>query len=154
RADSMVEGYSLMCGIAGILTTGSLRPAIVGSMIGPISHRGPDDSGVWIDEEAGVGLGHRRLSIVDLSPLGHQPMLSQDGRFVLSYNGEIYNHLALRAELGAHPWRGHSDTETLVECIAAWGLEATLAKSVGMFALALWDRQTRKLQLARDRFGE
>lgn len=143
-----------MCGIAGILTTRSVPPAIVRSMIGLISHRGPDDSGIWIDDAAGVGLGHRRLSIVDLSPLGHQPMLSRDDRFVLCYNGEIYNHLDLRAELGPREWRGHSDTETLVEYIATWGLEATLDKSVGMFALALWDRKERVLHLARDRFGE
>jgi asparagine synthase (glutamine-hydrolysing) len=123
-----------------------------------IAHRGPDDQGVWTDAEAGIALGHRRLSIVDLSPLGHQPMLSCDGRWVLSYNGEIYNHAALRSELNAAgkgvAWRGHSDTETLVECIAAWGLEAVLRKSVGMFALALWDRKERLLHLARDRFGE
>jgi asparagine synthase (glutamine-hydrolysing) len=128
-------------------------------MTDPISHRGPDDHGVWLDNEAGIGLGHRRLSIVDLSPLGHQPMASEDGRWVISYNGEIYNHAALRAEVSAEAgkaiqWRGHSDTETLLECIAAWGLEATLRKSVGMFAIALWDRRQRELHLARDRFGE
>jgi asparagine synthase (glutamine-hydrolysing) len=132
-------------------------------MTDPIAHRGPDDQGVWIDAEAGVGLGHRRLSIVDLSPLGHQPMRSNDGRWVLSYNGEIYNHLDLRRDLDAAgggpagnglPWRGHSDTETLIECIAAWGLRETLARSVGMFALALWDKKERRLHLARDRFGE
>ncbi|MBV8686783.1 MAG: asparagine synthase (glutamine-hydrolyzing) [Alphaproteobacteria bacterium] len=143
-----------MCGIAGLLTAGRADPALVRRMIAPIAHRGPDDQGVWTDGDAGIGLGHRRLSIVDLSPLGHQPMLSADGRWMLSYNGEIYNHLALRAELPAVAWRGHSDTETLVECIAAWGLEATLRKAVGMFAIALWDRQRRELALARDRFGE
>jgi asparagine synthase (glutamine-hydrolysing) len=128
-----------------------------------IAHRGPDDEGAWIDPEVGVGLGHRRLSIIDLSPLGHQPMVSNDGRWVIVYNGEIYNHAALRAELDEDsrgpksngiPWRGHSDTETLIECIAAWGLETALQKSVGMFALALWDRRERVLHLARDRFGE
>ncbi|WP_404828282.1 asparagine synthetase B family protein, partial [Sphingomonas parva] len=132
-------------------------------MIDPIAHRGPDDRGVWTDAEAGIGLGHRRLSIIDLSPLGHQPMESADGRYVLTYNGEIYNHADLRVELEASggsaggngiAWRGHSDTETLVECIAAWGLEATLKKCVGMFSLGLWDRKQRTLQLARDRFGE
>jgi asparagine synthase (glutamine-hydrolysing) len=132
---------------------------LLAAMADALAHRGPDDQGVWADEEAGVGFGHRRLSIVDLSPAGHQPMASRDGRFVLTYNGEIYNHAQLRAELaaaGAAPsaWAGHSDTETLVECIATWGLEATLKKSVGMFALALWDRRERRLQLARDRFGE
>jgi asparagine synthase (glutamine-hydrolysing) len=123
-------------------------------MTDPIAHRGPDDQGCWIDRESGVGLGHRRLSIVDLSPLGHQPMESGNGRYVLSFNGEIYNHREMRAELVGHNWRGHSDTETLIECIAAWGVERTLQKSVGMFALALWDRQTRQLSLVRDRFGE
>ncbi len=129
-------------------------------MIRPIAHRGPDDEGVWVDPEAGVGLGHRRLSIVDLSPSGHQPMHSADGRLVLSFNGEIYNHAELRTELdasGAAPksgWRGHSDTETLIQAIAAWGLEPTLAKAVGMFAFGLWDRKARTLRLVRDRFGE
>jgi asparagine synthase (glutamine-hydrolysing) len=147
-----------MCGIAGLLTGGKADAGLVRRMIAPIAHRGPDDQGVWVDAEAGIGLGHRRLSIVALSPLGHQPMESNDGRWVLSYNGEIYNHGALRKELeaatGHASWRGHSDTETLVECIAAWGLAATLQKSVGMFALALWDRKERALHLARDRFGE
>ena len=151
-----------MCGIAGLLGQGSDLQAVVEGMIRPIAHRGPDDQGVWTDPASGIGLGHRRLSIVDLSPLGHQPMESADGRFVLSYNGEIYNHLDLRRELAAATgpsgngvsWRGHSDTETLVECIAAWGLAETLKKSVGMFALALWDKKDRSLQLARDRFGE
>jgi asparagine synthase (glutamine-hydrolysing) len=147
-----------MCGIAGLLSRRGVESSLVRRMIAPIAHRGPDDQGVWADAEAGIGLGHRRLSIVDLSPLGHQPMESADGRWVISYNGEIYNHAALRSELDATgkggAWRGHSDTETLVECIAAWGLEATLRKSVGMFALALWDRRGRSLHLARDRFGE
>ncbi len=152
-----------MCGIAGLLSTTNPDPALVRRMTDPIAHRGPDDQGVWVDAAAGVALGHRRLSIIDLSPLGHQPMESNDGRWVLSYNGEIYNHAELRAELEAATggaggngiaWRGHSDTETLVECIAAWGLAATLSKSVGMFALALWDRRERTLHLARDRFGE
>src|SRR4051812_11750642 len=146
-----------MCGIAGLLSRDAVTPQLVRRLTRPIAHRGPDDEGVWTDAEAGIGLGHRRLSIVDLSPLGHQPMESNDGRWVLSYNGEIYNHAALRKELeaaGLAGWRGHSDTETLVESIAAWGLRATLQKSVGMFALALWDRKERVLHLARDRFGE
>lgn len=152
-----------MCGIAGLLSPQAINPETIRRMTDPIAHRGPDDEGVWIDRDAGVGLGHRRLSIIDLSPLGHQPMASNDGRFVLSYNGEIYNHLELRRALessgqgavgNGFPWRGHSDTETLVECIAAWGLKETLVKSVGMFALALWDRKERRLLLARDRFGE
>jgi asparagine synthase (glutamine-hydrolysing) len=143
-----------MCGIAGFLSTRSVSQDQVRRMIEPIRHRGPDDEGVWVDSEAGVGLGHRRLSIIDLSPLGHQPMESADGRWVISYNGEIYNHNELRSELEGVEWRGHSDTETLVEGIAAWGLERTLARSVGMFAFALWDRKERRLQLVRDRFGE
>jgi len=152
-----------MCGIAGLISAQAVDAALVQRMTNAIVHRGPDDEGMWIGEEGRVALGHRRLSIIDLSPLGHQPMPSNDARYVLSFNGEIYNHLDLRRELEADPrgaigngmpWRGHSDTETLVECIAAWGLEATLQKSVGMFALALWDKSERQLQLARDRFGE
>jgi asparagine synthase (glutamine-hydrolysing) len=150
--------HLLMCGIAGIVSKRPLDRAAVQRMIDPIAHRGPDDEGIWIDEERKVGFGHRRLSIVDLSPLGHQPMASDDGRYVLNYNGEIYNHAALRAEIdaavGSRAWRGHSDTETLVEAIALWGLKAALGKSVGMFALALWDRKEKRLLLARDRFGE
>ncbi|WP_243455874.1 asparagine synthase (glutamine-hydrolyzing) [Sphingosinicella sp. BN140058] len=122
-----------------------------------ITHRGPDDGGIWFDEVAGIGLSHRRLSIVDLSPMGHQPMPSDDERYMLAFNGEIYNHLEIRAELDALrtvAWTGHSDTETLIEAVATWGLEPTLRKIVGMFALALWDHRSRTLQLARDRFGE
>ena len=123
-----------------------------------IRHRGPDDAGAWVDAEAGIALGHRRLSIIDLSPAGHQPMLSSCGRFVLAFNGEIYNHLVLRSELeksGVSPvWRGHSDTETLLAGFAAWGVEATLQRSVGMFSIALWDKVEGCLTLARDRFGE
>ena len=131
---------------------------IATDMAGRIAHRGPDDSGAWVDDGAGLALAHRRLSIVDLSPAGHQPMASAGGRWVIAYNGEVYNHLDLRAELeasGAAPsWRGHSDTETLLACIEAWGVERTLGRSVGMFALALWDRADRRLVLARDRMGE
>jgi asparagine synthase (glutamine-hydrolysing) len=125
-----------------------------------IAHRGPDDTGCWIDTEAGVGLAHRRLAIVDLSPNGHQPMVSADGRFVISFNGEIYNHrdlkLALEAdgEVPDSGWKGRSDTEVLLQAIAAWGLERALAASVGMFAFALWDRAEQQLRLVRDRFGE
>ncbi|MEO6581759.1 MAG: asparagine synthetase B, partial [Sphingomicrobium sp.] len=149
-----------MCGIAGILGVGAGDPALLRRMTDTIAHRGPDDEGVWIDAEAGVGLGHRRLAIVDLSPAGHQPMQSADGRYVVTYNAEIYNHAELRRELEASGaalpggWRGHSDTETVLECISAWGLDKTLSKIVGMFAFALWDRKERKLHLVRDRFGE
>ncbi len=149
-----------MCGIAGLVSAKRVDPALLARMAEVIAHRGPDDAGTWIDADAGVGLAHRRLSIVDLSPSGHQPMHSADGRFVLNYNGEIYNHAELRRELesrGQVPdggWRGHSDTETLVQAIAAWGLEVAVGKAVGMFAFALWDRQQRLLHLVRDRFGE
>jgi asparagine synthase (glutamine-hydrolysing) len=147
-----------MCGIAGAIINGTRDPSLVDRMTGCLAHRGPDDAGRWNDLEAGVVLGHRRLAIVDLTPLGHQPMASEDGRWMIAFNGEIYNHLAIRAELDAAGqggvWRGHSDTETLVAAIAAWGLERTLERSVGMFAIALWDRRERVLHLARDRFGE
>lgn len=147
-----------MCGITGLITFES--PAALASAVGGMSealrHRGPDASGVWVDSGVGVALGHRRLSILDLSPAGAQPMVSGCGRYVLTFNGEIYNHLALRAELGAQApsWRGHSDTETLLAAFAVWGVEATLSRTVGMFALGLWDRAERTLYLARDRFGE
>ncbi len=127
-------------------------------MAGAIKHRGPDDQGIWIDPDFGLGLAHRRLSIVDLSASGHQPMASQDGRYVLCFNGEIYNHRDIRRLLDAHAtaprWKGHSDTETLLEAIARWGLQHTLTVCAGMFALALWDRSDRTLYLACDRFGE
>lgn len=145
-----------MCGIAGYWSK-SGEAVDATAMASALSHRGPDDSGAWADAEAGIALSHRRLAIIDLSPTGHQPMASPDGRWLLVYNGEIYNHLAIRAELeadGAIAWRGHSDTETLVHGIERWGLEATLQRSVGMFALAVWDRKERQLHLARDRMGE
>jgi asparagine synthase (glutamine-hydrolysing) len=126
-------------------------------MADALVHRGPDDGGTWSDAERGVALGHRRLSIIDLSPAGHQPMASRSGRYRLVYNGEIYNHAAIRRELdggAAVEWRGHSDTETFLEGVERWGLEAALSRSVGMFALALWDRETQTLSLARDRMGE
>lgn len=147
-----------MCGLAGCLGGRENPEGAVRKMIQSIAHRGPDDCGIWCDPEAGIALGHRRLAIVDTSPAGHQPMISQDGRFVLVFNGEIYNHLDLRRDLsasGAAPqWRGHSDTETLLAAICCWGLAETLRKAAGMFALALWDRQARELKLARDRLGE
>lgn len=145
-----------MCGIAGFWNTGG--GAIDATpMAAALTHRGPDDGGAWSDAAAGIALAQRRLSILDLSPAGHQPMASPCGRYVIVYNGEIYNHAALRAELEAERavvWRGHSDTETLIHGIARWGLEATLQRAVGMFAIALWDRQARTLALARDRIGE
>jgi asparagine synthase (glutamine-hydrolysing) len=149
-----------MCGIVGIIAGRAGTAHLVDQLVDRLAHRGPDDRGTWIDAEARVGLGHRRLAIVDLSPQGHQPMRSADGRWVISYNGEIYNHRALRAELEAEGlapcggWRGTSDTETLLEAIATQGLEAALERASGMFAFALWDRLERKLRLVRDRFGE
>jgi asparagine synthase (glutamine-hydrolysing) len=146
-----------MCGLAGLVSLGPPDPSSLRAMASSLAHRGPDDEGIWSDSESGVGFVHRRLSIVDLSPAGHQPMISRDGRWVLTFNGEIYNHGEVRAELeaqGEGPFRGHSDTETLLEAIARWGLETTLARCTGMFALALWDRRERRLSLVRDRFGE
>lgn len=149
-----------MCGLAGFFgqNTGSDMTALAVTMADRIAHRGPDDSGVWCDADAGIAIAHRRLAIVDLSPAGHQPMLSDSGRFVLAFNGEIYNHLELREQLAkerhAPAWRGHSDTETLLAAIEAWGLPATLKACAGMFAIALWDRNEKTLSLARDRFGE
>lgn len=152
-----------MCGFAGFLTIGqelmtSAAPLAMTELVTNITlgltHRGPDDAGAWADEQAGIALGFRRLAIVDLTAAGHQPMQSSSGRFVMTFNGEIYNHLALRTELKDVVWRGHSDTETLLAGFDAWGIEDTLKKTVGMFAIALWDTQARTLTLVRDRFGE
>ncbi|MDO5057494.1 MAG: asparagine synthase (glutamine-hydrolyzing) [Lautropia sp.] len=149
-----------MCGIAGYFEPGTAQASIdvLTRMADGIVHRGPDDMGVWVDPRGGMGLAHRRLSIIDLSEAGHQPMTSASGRHVIVFNGEIYNHLALRAELvdeGLAPdWRGHSDTETLLAAIEAWGLEMALQRVTGMFAFAVWDREMRTLSLARDRLGE
>jgi len=164
-----------MCGFAGLLLVhpGALDnpKAFATRMADTIAHRGPDDSGAWADEQVGVALGFRRLSIIELSSAGHQPMVSKSGRFVIAFNGEIYNHLELRQELhrdegltsssrndvnkfGDGAWRGHSDTETLLAGFEQWGIETTLSKSVGMFAISLWDVKERTLHLARDRFGE
>jgi asparagine synthase (glutamine-hydrolysing) len=129
------------------------------AMISALEHRGPDDVHTWVDAEVGIALGHSRLAVLDLSDSGRQPMYSSSGRYMIAFNGEIYNHLKLRMELESNgtcqvQWRGHSDTETLLAGIEAWGLEGALKKSIGMFALALWDRQDRVLHLARDRLGE
>ena len=151
-----------MCGLTGFWGPGNQTEDVLHDlarrMATTLHHRGPDHGGTWVDPAAGLALGHRRLAILDLSPAGNQPMVSACGRYVLAFNGEIYNHLDLRAELAAmgstSAWRGHADTETLLAAIGAWGLEATLQRAVGMFALALWDRRERTLVLARDRFGE
>jgi asparagine synthase (glutamine-hydrolysing) len=149
-----------MCGIAGAWYPGGNDETTLialGHRLGnAIAHRGPDDSGAWADASAGLVLSHRRLSIVDLSPEGHQPMVSADGRWVIAFNGEIYDHGAIRHELAAlgHRFRGHSDTEVLLAAIAQWGVEAALSRGNGMLAFAVWDRQERALWLARDRLGK
>ncbi len=147
-----------MCGIAGYWGDAAPEGAIAERMADRIAHRGPDDAAVWCDIAAGLALAHRRLSILDLSPAGHQPIRSPCGRYTLVYNGEIYNHLDLRTDLehegGAFRWRGHSDTETLLAALQHWGVRATLERLNGMFAFALWDSADRILFLARDRMGE
>src|SRR5881394_592495 len=150
-----------MCGIAGFFDFARRTPAAelessAVRMADALRHRGPDDSGVWVDAEAGIALSHRRLAIIDLSAEGHQPMFSADGRFVIAFNGEIYNFAVLRGELESlgHAFRGHSDTEIMLAAIAQWGLEDAIRRFVGMFAFALWDRAERVLCLARDRLGE
>ncbi len=148
-----------MCGLTGFLGSalGQDPAQLLKRMGNTIISRGPDSSGVWCDAEAGIGLSHRRLAIVDLTEAGHQPMVSASGRFVFAFNGEIYNHSSLRAELDREactPWRGHSDTETLLACMEAWGVARALGRAVGMFAFGLWDRQTQALTLGRDRLGE
>ncbi len=149
-----------MCGIAGFLNVRAAQfstdaTRISAAMNRSLRHRGPDDDGMWIDAEAGVCLIHRRLSIVDLSPTGHQPMVSTDGRFVVTYNGEVYNFPDIRKELEGSGviFRGSSDTEVILESIASLGLGATLSRVIGMFAIALWDRRERTLTLVRDRLG-
>jgi asparagine synthase (glutamine-hydrolysing) len=153
-----------MCGFAGFLDrSGTLRAeelrAAVGRMADTLRHRGPDDAGAWVDAAAGVALGFRRLAIVDLTPEGHQPMTSVGGRYVVAFNGEIYNFTRLRKELesradGPAAFRGHSDTEVLLAAVEAWGLDGALRRFAGMFAFALWDRRERVLHLGRDRLGE
>ena len=149
-----------MCGIVGFLgsaATAGQDATIVRRMADLLRHRGPDDDGVWSDPEAAIALAQRRLSIIDLSPAGHQPMFSACQRYVIVFNGEIYNYEEVRRKLeaeGVRAWRGHSDTEVLLEAIARWGLKPALNACAGMFALALWDRRERKLSLARDRLGE
>ncbi|KVZ30679.1 asparagine synthetase B [Burkholderia multivorans] len=151
-----------MCGIDGFLNSVAFDEetarGTLARMTASLAHRGPDAQGLWVDPAAGIALGHRRLSIVDLSVHGRQPMASACGRYVMVFNGEIYNHRELRAQLervGRAPaWRGHSDTEVLLAAFAAWGVDATLRRATGMFALALWNRESRVLTLARDRIGE
>ena len=152
-----------MCGFTGFLTVKNemSEPAIKGlldDMASTIIHRGPDSAGQWMDLEAGISFAHRRLAIVDISPSGAQPMISASGRYVIAFNGEIYNHNELRSQLllmkSTIEWRGHSDTETLLSCFDFWGVEKTLRATNGMFAFSLWDRKYRILTLGRDRLGE
>ena len=150
-----------MCGLAGYFHAHSPMdgsPRLLCAMTDAIAHRGPDSQGHWLDADAGIALGHRRLAVVDLSPAGAQPMQSASGRYVMVFNGEIYNHLELRLDLqqeGVGPlWVGHSDTETLLAAFDRWGVQATVIRSVGMFAFAVWDRLERCLTLGRDRLGE
>jgi len=150
-----------VCGIAGVLdpaaSTGADRlGALASGMAASLEHRGPDDSGLWVDAAAGVAFGHRRLAIIDLGPGGAQPMVSSSGRWVISYNGEVYNHreLRVRMERGGTRFRSGSDTEVLLEAVECWGIDRALDACEGMFAAALWDRKDRELHLLRDRFGE
>lgn len=152
-----------MCGFVGFyLNSGEDAPVemekIIANMTDKLEHRGPDDRGTWLDHKHSIALGHRRLAIVDVSSSGHQPMASASSRYVIALNGEVYNHSELRSELDLinpnSQWSGHSDTETLLAGIEAWGIEKTLSKAVGMFAIALWDRKNHTLNLIRDRFGE
>lgn len=152
-----------MCGVAGFLdgrySTSEEAFSIARDMADAVAHRGPDDVSVWLDSETGIALAHRRLAIIDTSPAGRQPMESVSRRHIITFNGEIYNHVDIRRQLeirfpDACSWRGHSDTETFLTAIECWGLEKALRAAVGMFAFALWDRQDRMLYLARDRMGE
>lgn len=148
-----------MCGITGFIDfsrqiAADSGLALAEAMAAAIRHRGPDDGGTWSDTAHGVFLAHRRLSIVDLSAAGHQPMASVSGRYVIVFNGEVYNHGEIRQRLEGVAWRGNSDTEVMLAAIEQWGLEAAVQQFVGMFAFALWDRQTASLTLVRDRFGE
>lgn len=145
-----------MCGIAGFWeskTTAEHPLDILERMGRSLTHRGPDDSGVFWEDGARLGMAFRRLSILDLSPGGHQPMFSASGRFVMVFNGEVYNFEEIRAELGSHQWQGHSDTEVILEAFERWGVENAIQRFVGMFAIALWDRLERRLYLVRDRLG-
>ncbi len=149
-----------MCGIAGLFDPAGLSESatrdILAEMTGALRHRGPDDAGTWLDPTAGIALGHRRLAILDLSPLGRQPMHSRDGRYVITFNGEIYNFRALREELAArgYAFRSQSDTEVLLAAVSEWSVRPAVERFNGMFAFALWDRAERTLHLVRDRPGE
>jgi asparagine synthase (glutamine-hydrolysing) len=147
-----------MCGFTGIMCGFIRQPEIENNlkrMTECLRHRGPDDCGAWVEHQGGIAFGHRRLAVIDLSEDGHQPMISHSGRFVIAYNGEVYNFKKLRSSLEKESiaLRGHSDTRVVLETIGAWGLEEALRRFIGMFAFALWDRKERKLCLVRDRLG-
>ena len=148
-----------MCGITGFWQREEASEAellsIVGRMTATLAHRGPDDSGNWVDPRSGFALGFRRLAIIDLSPNGAQPMLSSSGRYVIVFNGEVFNFGRIRSELEplGHEFRGGSDTEVMLAAIEEWGLESAVGRFIGQFAFALWDRQERGLHLVRDRLG-
>ncbi len=147
-----------MCGITGFISrsvTNERGTEILDSMARSMAHRGPDDQGIWLDANAGVGLAHRRLSIIDLSVDGHQPMISPSGRYVMVYNGEVYNFADIRKALQDEKivWRGHSDTEVMLAAMESWGVETAVKQFIGMFAFAVWDRKERTLCLCRDRLG-
>src|SRR3989304_5100117 len=153
---------TLMCGFSGFLeATTQARDSIkhvAVCMTKTLVHLGPDHGDVWVDSEAGIAIGHSRLAILDLPPQGHQPMISNSGRYVIAFNGEIYNHRKLRKELekenAAPAWKGHSDTEVMLAAFDMWGVEDSLPRLNGMFAFGLWDQQEHILHLSRDRFGE
>ncbi len=152
-----------MCGFCGFLSSGQLSKSVdnaqqtIKQMTDAIANRGPDDDGSWIDDQHNLALGHRRLSIIDLSQAGHQPMTSHHERYVIAFNGEIYNFQDIRKEINEqaeYQWRGHSDTEVILAAVECWGVESTLKRLVGMFAFSLWDKEEEVLYLARDRMGE
>ena len=148
-----------MCGFVGFLGGVSAEEqegteSLLKRMADTITYRGPDDEGYWCNIDQRIALGHRRLSILDLSSAGHQPMISHSGRYVIAYNGEAYNHMDLRKELGVKSWRGHSDTEILLAGFDEWGIQGTIERVVGMFAFAVWDKTENTLFLGRDRIGE
>ena len=151
-----------MCGLAGFIDINSCNEKILKDMTRILHHRGPDDRGIWLDKKVGIGLAHSRLSVLDISKAGQQPMFSKSGRYIIIFNGEIYNHLDLRKEITNYyqinsqniNWVGHSDTETILAAVDTWGIEDTLRKINGMFAFAIWDKKYHTLILARDRIGE
>lgn len=147
-----------MCGIAGFFCPDKFKyddaTSLISKMTDVLRHRGPDAMGIWLSSSCEVAFGHRRLSILDLSDNGKQPMQSRSGRYIITFNGEIYNHLELREEISDYKWVGHSDTETILAAIESWGIKKSLQRFVGMFAFAIWDTKEKKLFLARDRMGE